>query len=216
MIFRILTVQVCPKSLFKVSHKVDLLIEKKVTSSLKGFDPGFDLDFSISCNENNKNDLILADKIKHRGERKSITQQLILPNCNLYYEPDFKFYTNRFDFKLMERGYKTYPLDKYIQYTITGIELFFLQNEIEIPLKLDQLKNVLVTHINTHKNNFAYENEEKRTLREIINREYWAFHLEEGKNWLNSEIGQKWLMLASKYTISQNGMLELKNNYNSK
>lgn len=211
MRFRILTFQLYPKYVFEISYKLDLLIENKVNEYLKDFDPGFDLDFSVICNDNNSNDLLLGGNTKHRGKRKIITQQLILPNSYLYFEPDYKFYTNKFDFKLMERGYKTFPLDKYIEFTLTGIELFFLQYEIKLPINIDLIKLDLISYVKLHKDNFIYENEEKTTLREIINKVHWAFHEHNGKKWLESEIGKKWLELASKYNINQKGILELKN-----
>lgn len=210
MKFRILTFQLHPKYTYELSHNLDLLLEQKVSELLEDFDPGFDLDFSILCNEANESDLLLGGTIKHRGKRKEITQQLILPNSNLYFEPDYKFYLNRFDFKLMERGYKTYPMDKYIQFTLDGVKLFFEQNSIELPIKLETLQSELVEYVNINKKDFLFENQEKRTLREMINKDHWAYHDDDGQEWLSSDVGKKWLKLASKYTITEDGMLEVK------
>lgn len=210
MRFRILTFQLHPKYTYELSHNVNLFLEEEVTAFLKEFHPGFDLDFSIICNETNKKDVRLGGEIKHRGRRKEITQQLILPNIHLYFEQDFKFYLNQFDFKLMERGYRTYPIDKYIQFTLDGIELFFEQKALKLPVKFDTLKNELVDHVNLHKDVFIFESQEKRMLREMISKEHWAYHDEDGSEWLKSDVGKKWLRLASKYAITKQGMLELK------
>lgn len=210
MEFRILTFQLYPKYVYDISSDLNLLLEQKITGFLKDFDHGFDLDFSIICNAHIEDNIKLGENIKHRGKRKKISQLLILPNKYLYFEPDYKFYLNRFDFKWMERGYKTYPIEKYIQFTFEGIQHFFNANSINLPDKFNNLKNEILDFVNLNKYDFLYESEEKMHLRKMINKDHWAYHEEHGKEWLTSDVGLKWLRLASKYKIKEDGMLELK------
>jgi hypothetical protein len=208
MRFRILTFQVDPKFTFEISHNLDLLIEQEVSEFLKDFDPGFDLDFSIICNGSVDSKLALGGKMKHRDKRKEISQQLILPNSYLYFEPDNVFYLNSFDFKLKERGYKSYPVERYIGFTLEGIELFFKENSVALPSSFDDLKKDLVDYVFSNKSDFLYESEEKMTLREMIEKKHWAYHEADGDDWLGSDVGIKWLRLAKKYSINNDGLLE--------
>ena len=213
MNIRIITFQTDPKCIFKISHRYSVFLEKKLDEYFSNFNSDLNLDLSIICLSNNLDNLKLGGNMKHSGKGINVTQEIILPNRHLYFEPDYVFNLKKFDFVFKEKGYRTYPLDLFARFTIDGILAYLSQNNFEMPDEKD-IEEFVDTLANESINNsamFKYESEELIHLHELIDKTHWAFKDEKGKEWLENEIGQKWTKLAGNYSFDENGML-IRNN----
>ncbi|NVK63060.1 MAG: hypothetical protein HWE22_00685 [Flavobacteriales bacterium] len=212
MKIRIISFQTDPKCTYHISHHYILFLERRLNEHFSNINTELNLDLSIICLTSNADDLRLGGSTKHREKGTNITQEIVLPNRHLYYEHDYIFYSKKFDFVFKENGYQTYPLDLFASYTIDGILAYLTENNLDVPNENESklFAHDLMVELSSRLYHFKFENEELMHLRELIDKTHWAFNDEKGKEWLESEIGKKWMKLSEKYSFDENGMLVLK------
>lgn len=216
MDFKITNFQFDAKHQFRLSYKVDSFIEHQISKAFSQVEVGFNLVFSISCYSDNPDQLILKDQMRGRKNPKVITQLLSFPYSNLENRDDWILNVKSFDFEKKKNAYKTYPLDKYVCLIVDSLSQFFQNEGINISVDLDKIKEELIEYFNCHSAAYAYLNGELLHLSKLIDGSHWSFRnldVKEdedgitGREWLESENGQKWLALSRKYRIDSNGSL---------
>jgi hypothetical protein len=203
MKFDIASFQWEPEYLFNVSYKVNLYLRRVITEFLSDIDYEYDLVFSISCYANNPNDLILLKEVRGRKKPKELTQILSFPHNELEFHSDYVFHLDKFDFEYQKDAYKIYPLEKYVENILKSISLFFEKEEINHKLDFVKVKSKVYEEFKDNPGEYIYKNEELMHLEDVI------MGRENDPEWLESEVGKKWLGLAKKYSIDDRGQLIL-------
>jgi hypothetical protein len=199
------------KSVFHISHEFVKWFENELKGILQNEQLTDKLILSISCISSNQEKVELGDFSKSRN-LKSLAQNIYLPSKHILFESGYELNTRLFDFVYKDKLNKVYPLELYVKHSLTGLQLFLDKHHVRLNL-LDHVNDILIS-LERNRNSFKYYNEDLLHLMELIDGTSWVFNSENGEekelavNWLNSEIGLKWLDLAKKYYFDSKGNLK--------
>lgn len=210
MKFTISSFQVEPEFAYDISHKVIGYLNQRISKFISEVTHDFDLVFSISCHLDNPDEVIVKGQMRGRKKPKEITQFLSFPNKELQLEDDWLFDLNSFDFIRTKNAYQTYPLDKYVAFTIESLIQILNKEEIESNLDFHELRKELVDYFESNTAEYKYLNPMLIHLEELINGTHFSYTRNDGMQWQESEIGKKWMRLKDKYYFDSNKELALK------
>lgn len=212
MRIRIITFHPEPKYVYHQSHLFTSFLENTFNECFTDVNTDINLNLSIVCLSDNIEKVKLGGNMKHLGKEDTVTQQIILPNKHLYFESSHVFNQKKFDFVPSNSTYQCYPLDLFAKFTLKGLLTYLTQNELETPddHKVLAFEHVVSDELAKNAHQFNYKNEELMHLQELIDKTHWAYEDMKGKEWLESDIGQKWVELAKKYSFDTGGNLVVK------
>jgi hypothetical protein len=190
---------------YKVSHHLMLEIENALTPNLLQISDYSKLNIFISTQIDNITESKIDFKLKNI--KKEIELYLFLPSSEIRLVSGYVFNDKKFDFKHKVDAYKIYPILSYVKFVFTGLKTFFYKMNFATVVDLN---NIEIKLINTIEDNIEFYNfrpEEIIHLQEIIDKSHWAYKT--NSDWLESEIGKKWIALSEKYQIKNDGSLIL-------
>jgi len=190
---------------YKVSNHLMLEIENALKPNLLQISDYSKLNIFISTRIDNITETKIDFKLKNI--KKEIELYLFLPSSEIRLVSGYVFNDKKFDFKHKVDAYKIYPILSYVKFVFTGLKTFFYKMNFATVVDLN---NIEIKLINTIEDNIEFYNfrpEEIIHLQEIIDKSHWAYKT--NSDWLESEIGKKWIALSEKYQIKNDGSLIL-------
>lgn len=192
---------------YNVSHQLTLAIENALFFYFNHVSEYSKLNIYISTRVDN----ITVTSAQHKLNKikNEIDLNLFLPNTEIKLVSGYVFDHKKFDFVYKENAIKIYPKIPYIQFVFSGLKTFIDEMKITPIVPLEIVKSGLINTIESNSENYNFQPEEIIHLQEIIDKSHWAFNTD--SDWLESEIGKKWIALSEKYHIKEDGSLILQN-----
>ena len=193
--------------IYNVSHLLTLAIENALSPNFDHISEHSKLNVYISTRADN----IPETKTDHKLNKikNEIDLYLFLPNTEIKLVSGYVFNDQKFDFVFKEDAIKIYPKIPYIQFVFSGLKTFIDEMKITPKVELEIIKGKLIDTIENNSEIYSFRPEEIIHLQEIINKSHWAYNTD--SDWLESEIGKKWIALSEKYNIKNDGSLILRN-----
>lgn len=195
---------------FKVSHLLFLEIENALNPHVDHISEHSKLNIYISS----RVDTIPETKTEYKLKKlkNEIDLYLFLPNTEIKLVSGYVFNHKKFDFVYKENSIQIYPKISYIQFIFSGLQTFIDEMKITPKVELEIIKHKLINTIENNSEIYNFRPEEIIHLQEIINKSHWSFNTD--SDWLESEIGKKWIALSEKWNIKNDGSLILRNHKN--
>lgn len=193
-------------SRFESSHLLTQEIEKSLVSNLGQIGDYSILGVYISARIDEVNETKIDFRVKKT--KQEIELFVFLPHAEIKSVGGHVFNPKKFDFEYKENAFKVYPVLSYVKFVFTGLKSLFQELKPKLEIELDGIESKLVSLISEKIETYYFRSEEILHLQEIIDRSHWAY--KENSDWFESEIGQKWIALASKYRVMDNGSIVLR------
>ena len=192
---------------YNVSHQLTLAIENALSPNLLKISDYSKLNIYLST----RIDKIVETKIDYKLDKinKQIDLNLFLPNTEIKSVSGYIFNDKKFDFEFKVNAFKIYPIMPFIHFVFSGLKTFIEEIKFMPKAELETIKSKLINTIENNPEIYYFRTEEIIHLQEIINKTHWAFNID--SDWLESEIGKKWIALSEKYQIINDGSLILQN-----
>jgi len=191
------------KFTYNVSHHLTLEIEKALSHNLLQIPDYSKLNIYLST----RTDKLAETNIdfKLNKIKKEIDLYLFLPSTEIKLVSGYVFNNKKFDFEIKANAYQIYPMLSFVKFVISGLKTFFNEMNFTSTVDLNNIENNLINTIENNTEFYYFRPEEIIHLQEIIDKSHWAF--KSNSDWLESEIGEKWVALSEKYQILNDGSL---------
>ncbi len=192
---------------YNVSHHLTLEIEKALSPNILQIPDYSKLNIFLSTRTDNVAETDIDFKLNKI--KKEIELYLFLPSTEIKLVSGYVFNDKKFDFQHKSDAYKIYPILSYVKFVFTGLKTFFYKMNFTTTVDLNNIEIKLINTIEDNIEFYYFRSEEIIHLKEIIDKSHWAYNT--NSDWLESEIGKKWIALSEKYQFLNDGSLILKN-----
>lgn len=195
------------KATFNVSHELSNLLTQLLSEEFKKLELPYALNLLIGCSSNNPDEVKIGKVINHRGYPKEITQEVFFPAAKITSMDAFVFHLKKFDFIFKKDAIRVYPEKDFVEDVILAFQLFIEKQRLSSQPNYDLIRGEAFKQLETNPGKFKFKSKEIRLLESIIKKDHFAFTDPEEADWLETEIGKKWLALADKYEVVEDGTL---------